>query len=130
MPPPDQRNRHCFKFFISPIIKNYVRKPKLIAGNLELFNASKICRVPFEQIIVPLVIKPHIRSQNLVLFILQAINLSVHSKYLEDSYIIGKLIYIINSLKVREQRNEKRLRCFLPCFFLFYCSNLPYQISV
>ena len=60
---------------ISPIIQNYVGKPKLIAGNLELFNASKVCGVPFEQIIVPLMIKPHIRRQNLVLFILKSISL-------------------------------------------------------
>lgn len=68
------------ELFISPIIQNYVGKPELIAGNLELFNASKFCGVPFEQIIVPLVIKPHIRCQNLVLFILKSISLSTYAK--------------------------------------------------
>ena len=77
------------ELFISPIIQNYVGKPELIAGNLELFNASEFCGVPFEQIIVPLVIKPHIRRQNLVLFILKSIRLLVHkTPFLKKKSII------------------------------------------
>ena len=57
-------------FNYPPVVKDNVRKPQFVTGNLELFNASKIFWIPFEQFIVPFLIKPNIGGKNLVLFIL------------------------------------------------------------
>ena len=56
---------------MEPVVKDNVRKPEFVTRNLKFFNSSKVSWIPFEQLVMPLLIKPDIGRQNLVLLILK-----------------------------------------------------------
>ena len=57
--------------FSSLVVEYNVREPDPIAGNPDFLDAPEVGRVPGQVDVVPLLIQPDVRRQNLVLLILK-----------------------------------------------------------
>ena len=65
-----------------PVVKHNVRQPNFIAGNPDPGDAAEIFGVPYQQLIVPLLIQPHVGRHHLVLLVLIKYTQKIISKLL------------------------------------------------